>query len=204
MKFTSLVSVTCMAAVLALGAVGCKKKPTGTTPLGFNGSGATRNTSTPIPSQNPIGFNDGTADGTSISEGDANPISNNRDINAAGRTRNTDQFASETIYFDLDKAIVKQEEMSKIATVADFISKNPSHDILVEGHCDERGTEGYNLALGDRRALAIREALISAGAPADNIHTVSFGESRPADPGHTQAAWAKNRRGVFVLVLPAQ
>jgi peptidoglycan-associated lipoprotein len=202
MKFTSLVSVTCMAAVLAVGAVGCKKKPTSVTNLPYGGT--TRPSSNPIPQQPPIGFNDGTASGTGLSDGDANPMSENRDINAPGRTRNMEQFASETIYFDLDKAIVKQEEASKIATVADFISKNPSHDILVEGHCDERGTEGYNLALGDRRALAIREALISAGAPADNIHTVSFGESRPADPGHTQSAWSKNRRGAFVLVLPAQ
>ena len=209
MKFTSLVSVTCMAAVLALGAVGCKKKPTGTTPLGHNTTGGNRigGTGNQFPQGTPIQPDLSGTSGAEISGdplGGENRQSGNRDINAPGRTRDTDQFASETIYFDLDKAIVKQEEMSKIATVADFISKNPSHDILVEGHCDERGTEGYNLALGDRRALAIREALISAGAPADNIHTVSFGESRPADPGHTQAAWAKNRRGVFVLVLPAQ
>jgi peptidoglycan-associated lipoprotein len=208
MKFTSLVSVTCMAAVLALGAVGCKKKPTGTTPLGFNPPGGTRTgPANPFERGTPIQPDLGATTSNEIPgdpNGGENTQSGNRDINAPGRTRNTDQFASETIYFDLDKAIVKQQDMGKIATVADFISKNPSHDILVEGHCDERGTEGYNLALGDRRALAIRDALISAGAPADNIHTVSFGESRPADPGHTQSAWAKNRRGVFVLVLPAQ
>ena len=206
MKFTSLVSVTCMAAVLALGAVGCKKKPNGITPLGFNSGpvrpGGTGNQLPPGPIIRPD--ETGIVDDDTLNSGDKNPLGDDRRIDDPSRVRNTDQFASETIYFDLDKAIVKQEEMSKIVTVADFISKNPSHDILVEGHCDERGTEGYNLALGDRRALAIREALISAGAPADNIHTVSFGESRPADPGHTQAAWAKNRRGVFVLVLPAQ
>jgi peptidoglycan-associated lipoprotein len=208
MKLTSLVTVSCLAFVLAIGAVGCKKNPTGITPLPY---GATPRGNTggnafpPIQPVTPINTGGENGLGKGIAgEGDTIPMTGNRNINDPARARNTDQFAADTVYFAFDKAIVEQKEMGKISTVAEFIRKNPDHDILVEGHCDERGTEGYNLALGDRRALAVREALVSAGAPADNVHTVSYGESRPADPGHGQAAWTKNRRGVFVLVLPAR
>jgi peptidoglycan-associated lipoprotein len=208
MKLTSLVTVTCLAAVMAIGAVGCKKNPNGVTPLPYGG--ATRPPTTggnafpPTQPVAPINIGDNGFGKGIGSEGDQIPMTGNHDIDNPARARNTEQFAAETVYFALDKAIVEQKEMGKISTVADFIKRNLDHDILVEGHCDERGTEGYNLALGDRRALAVREALIAAGAPADNVHTVSYGESRPADPGHTQAAWAKNRRGAFVLVLPAR
>lgn len=207
MKFTSLVTVTCMAAVLAVGSVGCKKKPTSVTNLPYNGATARAGQNTganQLPKGDPISTGPIGISSDPLRGSDVNPITNTHDIDNPARPRDPNMFASETIYFALDKAIVEQKEMGKIAAVADFIAKNPSHDLLVEGHCDERGTEGYNLALGDRRALAVREALIAAGAPADNIVTVSYGESRPADPGHTQAAWAKNRRGAFVLVLPAQ
>ena len=70
------------------------------------------------------------------------------------------------------------------------------------GHCDERGTEQYNLSLGERRALAVREYLVTAGIQPDRAFTISYGESRPAVPGHNEAAWSKNRRGVFVLLTP--
>jgi peptidoglycan-associated lipoprotein len=209
MKLTSLVTVTCLAAVMAIGAVGCKKNPNGVTPLPYGASPRVGNTGSgnafpPVQPGKPIDTGDNGFGKGIGSEGDPIPMTGNRDIDNPARARNTEQFAAETVYFALDKAIVEQKEMGKISTVADFIKKNLDHDILVEGHCDERGTEGYNLALGDRRALAVREALIAAGAPADNVHTVSYGESRPADPAHTQAAWAKNRRGAFVLVLPAR
>jgi peptidoglycan-associated lipoprotein len=72
----------------------------------------------------------------------------------------------------------------------------------VEGHCDERGTEGYNLSLGERRALAVRTYLVNLGISADRVYTISFGEARPAVDGHTEAAWSKNRRGEFILLLP--
>jgi peptidoglycan-associated lipoprotein len=73
---------------------------------------------------------------------------------------------------------------------------------LIEGHCDERGTEGYNQALGERRALAIRELLVKTGVDAQHVFTKSLGKDLPALTGHDEAAWSKNRRGEFVLVLP--
>ena len=133
-------------------------------------------------------------------DGTGTPLANTGNLDS--RTKDSEKFKSETIHFDLDKAIVKGEDMGKVQTVAAFLKANPTHDVLVEGHCDERGTESYNLSLGDRRALAVREALIGAGAPAERVHTISYGESRPVDSAKNNAAYAKNRRGEFVLVLP--
>lgn len=111
-------------------------------------------------------------------------------------------LSADTVYFDYDKSAIKSGEVSKISAVADYLKGHPQADLKVEGHCDERGTEEYNRALGERRALSIRERLVNAGISGDRITTVSFGEEKPADPGHDEAAWAKNRRGEFILLLP--
>ena len=111
-------------------------------------------------------------------------------------------FKADTVYFDFDKSAVKPSEAPKIETVVDYLKKNPNDALLIEGHCDERGTEEYNRALGERRALALRELAIKLGLDAERVRTLSYGEDRPADPGHNEAAWAKNRRGEFVRLLP--
>ncbi|MBA4149169.1 MAG: OmpA family protein [Verrucomicrobia bacterium] len=111
---------------------------------------------------------------------------------------------AETVYFDVDSSIVKSGEQSKLQRVADYLAANPTHDVLIEGHCDERGTEGYNQSLGERRALSTREVLATIGAPADRIFTTSYGESHPAAQGSGEAVWKQNRRAEFVVVLPAQ
>ncbi|MST94271.1 MAG: hypothetical protein EXS33_03180 [Pedosphaera sp.] len=112
-------------------------------------------------------------------------------------------FQNETAYFEFDRATVKASETSKAdAVAAKFKALSPAHDLLVEGHCDERGTEEYNRALGESRALALRLYLINAGVPASRVHTKSFGKDKPAAPGHDEAAWSKNRRGEFILILP--
>lgn len=205
MKRLSLLSVTCLCAVLALGSVGCKKKPGGVTPLPYGqmpgGNTGPLNPNRGIPLDGGAG-----ATGTGVStipaagDGTGRPLANTGNLDS--RTKDSEKFRSETVHFDLDKAIVKGEDMGKVQTVAAFLKANPTHDVLVEGHCDERGTESYNLSLGDRRALAVREALIGAGAPAERVHTISYGESRPVDSSKNNAAYAKNRRGEFVLVLP--
>jgi peptidoglycan-associated lipoprotein len=79
------------------------------------------------------------------------------------------------------------------------LRKNPQWQVTVEGHCDERGTAEYNLALGERRALAARTYLVSLGIPADKVKTVSYGKEFPFDAGHDEAAWTKNRRAHFVI-----
>ena len=82
------------------------------------------------------------------------------------------------------------------------MKSNPEFDVLIQGHCDERGTEEYNLALGDRRAGTVRSYLISLGVPAHRLHTISYGEEKPAASGHTEAAWSQNRRAQFVVLVP--
>ncbi len=109
-------------------------------------------------------------------------------------------FAAETLYFDYDSSTIKSGEESKISAVASALKSDPSAKLLIEGNCDERGTEEYNRSLGERRALAAREALANAGVDSSRVATRSYGEDRPADPGHTQAAWSKNRRDEFVLL----
>ena len=102
------------------------------------------------------------------------------------------------VLFDFDKADLREDGKRTCQAVADFLRKNPKARLLIEGHCDERGTPEYNLALGERRAVAVRNYLVSLGVPKGVLSTVSFGEERPLDPGHTEEAWAKNRRAHFV------
>ena len=117
-------------------------------------------------------------------------------------TADREAFAGYTVYFDFDSSLVKSSEQDKVASVAGALNENMSNLLRVEGHCDERGTEGYNLALGERRALSVREALVAAGVSPDRIQTISYGEERPADPNHDEIAWSKNRRGEFILLVP--
>ena len=104
---------------------------------------------------------------------------------------------SRTYYFDYDKAVIKPADLASLEVHAQILRRNPDRSIVIEGHCDERGTREYNLALGERRAGAISSFLASAGVPGRQIETVSYGEERPEDPGHDEAAWARNRRGII-------
>ena len=106
------------------------------------------------------------------------------------------------VHFDFDKAVVKASDIPHVEAVATQLKSMAGKAVRIEGHCDERGTEEYNRSLGERRALAVREKLISLGVAADMIDTISFGEDRPAESGHNEAAWSKNRRGVFILLTP--
>ena len=92
--------------------------------------------------------------------------------------------------------------MASLEAVAAALKSDSSAKLLIEGGCDERGTEEYNRSLGERRALAAREALANDGVDPSRIRTISYGKDKPADPGHDEAAWAKNRRAEFVLLHP--
>jgi len=102
-----------------------------------------------------------------------------------------------TIYFDYDKSNIRPEFQPVLEGIAQWMAQNPTRQLLIEGHCDERGTDEYNLALGERRSLAVRRYLVALGAMADQLHTISYGEEKPADPGHEESSWAKNRRSEF-------
>jgi len=104
------------------------------------------------------------------------------------------------IHFAFDRYDLSPEARGILAKNAEFILKFPRAKIQIEGHCDERGTNEYNLALGERRALSAKKYLVSLGVPAHRLATISYGEELPIDPRHNEEAWAKNRRAHFVIL----
>jgi peptidoglycan-associated lipoprotein len=190
MKALKFANLLVIALALTVAAVGCKKKPVGVTKLpgqpagyvGEDGGGAGLDAG-------------GTANGS-----EAVPLAN--PANFAGMTEDRAAFAEYVVYFGFDSSLVESSENAKVVSVAGILNETSGNAVRIEGHCDERGTEGYNLALGERRALALREALMAAGVDPNRIDTISYGEERPADPGHDEIAWSKNRRGEFILLLP--
>lgn len=103
------------------------------------------------------------------------------------------------VYFDFDKSNIKPEFQQTISENAKKLMAHPNIHVQVEGHCDERGTTEYNLALGQRRADSVRNALVAAGVNPSQLTTISYGEERPVALGHNEAAWAKNRRSVLTI-----
>jgi len=110
------------------------------------------------------------------------------------------QRAMQTILFDYDKADIRPDQMSKLQTASAFLKQNPNLRFTVEGHCDERGSEEYNLALGDRRANAVKQFLISQGIGESRLSSVSYGEERPVCREQTEACFQSNRRGSFTKI----
>jgi peptidoglycan-associated lipoprotein len=108
-------------------------------------------------------------------------------------------FESDDIYFEFDQYILSDSAKQNIDKKTQWLKKFPSAKAMIEGHCDERGSAEYNLALGQKRADAVMQYLVSLGINANRISTVSYGKENPKDPGQTEEAWAKNRRAHFVL-----
>jgi peptidoglycan-associated lipoprotein len=104
------------------------------------------------------------------------------------------------IYFDFDKYAIRPGNAEILKANAGVFKKYLNVKIQIEGHCDERGTNEYNLALGERRANSTKDYLISLGISKDRFSTISYGEERPLDPGHNEEAWAKNRRSHFIIL----
>lgn len=121
-------------------------------------------------------------------------------LGAAGQTGVTpDTGFDKKIYFDFDKFDLSSESMETLSGLAALLKSSPEIKVRIEGNCDERGTIEYNLALGERRAKAAMDYLISQGIDASRLTTVSYGKEKPADPGQNEEAWAKNRRDEFIL-----
>lgn len=123
-----------------------------------------------------------------------------RDYTDARNFENSESLLSKrVIYFDFDKSDVKAEYRSIVAAHAAYMASSSSARVTLEGHADERGTREYNLALGERRANAVKEYLVSRGVSANRIETISYGKERPAVLGSNESAWQQNRRGVSVV-----
>jgi peptidoglycan-associated lipoprotein len=219
MNCLTKLGLVALLAVVAVGS-GCSKKPKNITPIpnGYNafnpssapttdltGGNAIRPTTGPgvgntlrqPADPNPRDLNPTTTDKTNP-DGTALPPGDIRD----GMVVDHEMFKGNTVYFEYDKSAIKSAEYAKVAAVAEYLKSHGETKIVVEGHCDERGTEEYNRALSERRALAVRERMVNLGVSADRITTEPWGEDKPADPGHDEAAWAKNRRAEFLLLVP--
>ena len=152
-----------------------------------NGAGGANNPSAGPGSENAV---------PGIGAGGENGISDRPAVGPGGLP-GVGQFAA--VLFDFDSARIRPSEESKLEAVAAYLKANPGK-LVVEGHCDERGTAEYNRALGERRAIAARDGLVKLGVDTGRMSTISYGKDRPADPGHDEMAWGKNRRCEFVVV----
>ncbi|MSU58158.1 MAG: OmpA family protein [Pedosphaera sp.] len=190
MKASKLTYLMVLTLALSFVATGCRKKPT---PL------------TDLPARTGERIPDPNIDvGRVKPEGDPSvgqPIPDIGDINNFKHDRAA--LAAHAVHFDYDSVAIRSGERANVQAVADFMKSAAANvALLVEGHCDERGTEEYNRALGERRALSLREALISAGADGQRIVTRTFGKDKKIDLGPSEASHAKNRRGEFVVLTP--
>ncbi len=107
--------------------------------------------------------------------------------------------AFEDIHFEFDRYSIRPEDEAILQRIAAWLRENEDVRVLIEGHCDERGTNEYNMALGEQRALAARRYLVGLGVEASRLSTISYGEERPLDPRSNEEAWAKNRRAHFTV-----
>jgi peptidoglycan-associated lipoprotein len=189
-KFSSLLA---LGAALSLVTTGCKHNPPPITHIGGPNNGLSGGGNTDLSSAGT--FAPGT--GTGAGEIGGGPLGS---FDPDQMQQDRSAFAADTVYFDYDSSSIKSSEQSKLSAIAAALQADASAKLLVEGNCDERGTEEYNRSLGERRALAAREALANQGVDSSRVATRSYGEDRPADPGHGQTAWEKNRRDEFVLL----
>jgi peptidoglycan-associated lipoprotein len=197
MKAYKFLNLLVIALALTMIASGCRKRPGYLTTLP---NGSTLKT----PDAGPGGAIDSTGtQGTGMtSEQFKEGTPMNDPSTHQGWPENAEQFKANTVYFAFDSSAVRAADKAQVAAVADYLKANDKAAVRVEGHCDERGTEEYNRALGDRRAIAIREELIRLGIGATRVDTLSYGEDKPAVIGSNEAAWSKNRRGEFILLTP--
>ena len=134
-------------------------------------------------------------------DAEGNPIYADTEDQLAGRTDGMEigegQF--EAVYFEYDSPQLNPTEQGKIDAIVAYLQQNPTHGVVIEGHCDERGSNEYNLALGERRSIAVRASMVAAGVDGARVQTRSYGEERGVAFGHEESAWRLNRRAEFVF-----
>lgn len=134
-------------------------------------------------------------DAAGIKEAELNRLKAEEAARAATDVLAPDKLAK--AYFDFDKYEIKPDYRTPLANDAALVKSHSNAKVVVEGHCDERGSESYNLALGERRATSVKKYLVSLGVNENRIHTISYGSERPAENGHDEKAWSQNRRVQF-------
>jgi peptidoglycan-associated lipoprotein len=104
------------------------------------------------------------------------------------------------VYFDFDQSNIRADQKGRVENNAAYLKDNPQGRVVIEGNCDERGTNEYNMALGERRAISTKKYIVNLGVSADRVNTISYGEERPLNYGHDELAWSQNRRADFVEI----
>ncbi len=138
--------------------------------------------------------------GTTASEGDGSGSDTGGGIDRESPTStDVEEYGFLTIFFDFDKYTLRADAREALDANAEVLRANPGLAIVIAGHCDERGTDEYNLALGERRAKASRDYLVRLGVDVSRVSVISYGEERPVSFGHDEASWRLNRRGEFEL-----
>ena len=183
---------------------GCGKKPVPSYPsetgnnapesnaLGTNGIGSISEEGMPGEETLDAGAQAGMLDANGFAAGDAQSDEYKR---LHGRS----SVEMQPVYFNFDQASIRDDQIPRLEHNGDYLKNNPSRNVVIEGNTDERGTNEYNLALGERRALNAKNYLIELGVEPFRIRTVSYGEERPLFPGHDEDAWSQNRRDDFIL-----
>ena len=187
-----------LAALMAATSTGCKTKPKNITPIPGGNAGVAGSGS--LLGRDSSGTVNGGGDVVTVDQSGNIGLSDLDEFENMLMDR--DALATQTVYFELDRSEIHPDDLDKVEAVAGILAQDAQNKVLIEGHCDERGTEEYNRALGERRALSVRDALSGLGVSADRVRTMSYGEDRPADPGLNDAAYSRNRRGEFVLLKP--
>ena len=182
-RFSALTIVALLALVVMSSSVACKKKAPTTAP-------EARPAVTPKPSETNVAPPPKPAPPTDVESADIT----NLDIESL----NKKGYLNDA-FFDYDQSDLREDARSTLATDAQWLKKHPSVQVLIEGHCDERGTAAYNLALGDRRANAAKEYLVSLGIDASRLRTISYGKERPFCTESSESCWQKNRRAHLVI-----
>ncbi len=194
MKLTKIINLTVLGAALTITTFGCKS-PQRLTPL----PGQKQAIGDISPGNNPPLAPIDTTGSQPNRDGSIPP---NTGDSHPGWIQDPNALKPQTVYFEFDKSSIKTSEQAKLEDVANYLKAHAAAAVKVEGNCDERGTEEYNRSLGERRALAAREYLVHLGIDASRVDTISYGEDKPVETGHDEAAWSKNRRDDFVVLTP--
>lgn len=129
----------------------------------------------------------------------ADQLAKEKALREAGMATAKDRFVNENVQFEFDSSELTAMAIALLKDKADYLNENSGLNVVIEGHCDERGTTEYNIALGERRAVTVKNYLVNLGISGSRLTTVSFGEERPLDPAENEAAYSKNRRAQFVI-----
>ena len=193
MKKLTITRLVVMLFALTLLASGCAKKPVVDDSMSQQGSAVQ------IDQQQPAGIVEQNVSDSAVDEAAARAAAERAAADAAMAAERAAQSGLQLIHFDFDQYILTDEAKAILVSNAALLSSAPGVNIQIEGHCDERGSDEYNLALGEKRALATKSFLVSLGIAENRMSVISYGEEMPLDPSGTKEAWYQNRRAEFKI-----